>query len=235
MTIPTKGAWQCSNCGYWNYGYSDAREAPFGVCPVCVRKMSFYPDPVDNVPPVPSWSIEIKDGKIVYCGTAEIEIGTVESGKWQTVTFTRKDTRMTEKEFLDKLSTKDSPSYSYSALLALELAKQHGAKFDPEPIELPTLRKMAFGLPTKGYGIRIVNRLESNLLSSEQADEVIRRCELIPRLRKYITDRYLRLSNGQVTNITPHSIKAFDIGDLLDMINGRDVQSAEGEDHAINP
>lgn len=142
---------------------------------------------------------------------------------------------MTEREFLDKLSSKD-PSYSYSALLALALAKQQGAKFDPEPVELPPIIKWQLG--GDRYSIRRSESKEPytrNYLNQREAEEVIRRCELIPRLRKYITDRYLRMSNGEVADITPHSIEPFDIGTLLDMIDGRDVQSVEGEDHAINP
>lgn len=122
---------------------------------------------------------------------------------------------MTEKEFLDKLSTKDSPSYSYSALLALELAKQHGAKFDPSLVELPKLR--ICGGP-KACLIGSSDKEKGLSLSSEKALEVIRRCELIPRLRSLI-------SPYQVYSVKP----------LLDMIDGRDVQSGEGEDHAINP
>lgn len=179
-------------------------------------------NPQIEFPPVPSWSIEIKDGKVVYCETTTI--GTVETGKWQTVTFSRngKDTRMTEKEFFSKSLGLDGEirSTTYRETFdivrrALELAKQHGAKFDPEPIELPKLRTC--GGP-KACLIGSSNKEKGLSLSSEEATEVIRRCELIPRLRKYVVENVYPRSNA-----------------LLDMIDGRDVQSAEGEDHAINP
>lgn len=89
---------------------------------------------------------------------------------------------MTEKEFLDKITAnKDCPSYSYSSLLALELAKQQGAKFDIEPVELPRL-KMAQRSSTNNYGYLILTDRDV-CPSREQANEIIRRCEAWKEIR----------------------------------------------------
>lgn len=128
---------------------------------------------------------------------------------------------MTEKEFVNKSLGLDGEirSTTYRETFdivrrALELAKQHGAKFDPETIELPQLRMC--GGP-KACLIGSSDKEKGLSLSSEEAAEVIRRCELIPRLREYVME-----------NVYPSNA-------LLDIIDGRDVQSAEGEDHAIDP
>lgn len=71
-------------------------------------------------------------------------------------------------------------------LLALKLAKDNGAKFDPETVELPKLKLLTpdarrFGVVSKDNDIAFP-------FTREQAEEIIRRCELIPKLRDIILD-----------------------------------------------
>lgn len=73
---------------------------------------------------------------------------------------------------------------------AIKTAKEHGAKFDHEMVELPELAISG------NYGF-VVSRPRDDRLTKEQACEVLRRCELVSKLRAYIVS--LGLSQAGVS------------------------------------
>ncbi len=89
---------------------------------------------------------------------------------------------MTEKEFTERFQN-DSENRalwsSTAAKRALALAKEAGAKFDPEPVELPVLgvreapSEHPYCYPAAPGGI----------LSRKEVVEVVRRCNAWPELR----------------------------------------------------
>jgi len=130
--------------------------------------------------------------------------------------------RMTEKDFLLAVTgDKSIHITSERAVYALELAKRQGAKFDPEPVELPRLISR-WEAGHQGYSILVGFYQQPNL---SEVQEIIRRCELIPRLRKMITDRFLRSQDGSMTDITPIHLGPLHASDLLDMLDGREIDS----------
>lgn len=113
---------------------------------------------------------------------------------------------MTEKEFLQCI-TKDNCTIVERAVIALRLAKERGAKFDPETIKLPFLNVIQRS-STHDYGYLIVT--DNDVCPNrEQAKEIIRRCELLPRLREYITTWF----------VTPEPNSY--VQRVLDMIDGK--------------
>lgn len=131
---------------------------------------------------------------------------------------------MTEKEFITALITPWSNLSFTRATRALELAKQQGAKFDPEIVELP---KLHVAFTSHGYNITLVEAREENnrgygpiqtvVLTKEQAEEVIRRCELIPKLREYIQNKW-----RYVINDKHQHEQVITCADLLNIIDGKE-------------
>lgn len=113
---------------------------------------------------------------------------------------------MTEKEFLEKVS-----AVRCSAVKALEFAKQHGAKFDPESIELPPLQVSGSchhtGFCQSVCTASLPGYPHGRALTGLEAKEIIRRCELFPRLRAYI------LNSGTIPNLA--------LIEMVDMIDGK--------------
>lgn len=110
---------------------------------------------------------------------------------------------MTEKEFLRTLESMDIKTGDILGDIckeALRLAKERGAKFDPERIDLPELRAVGY-YRADGSGesdVRLKNPRfvegfgETYLLSSSQAEEVVYRCKkwnLIRNLVKSMASR----------------------------------------------
>lgn len=140
---------------------------------------------------------------------------------------------MTEKEFIqrsvsravDTITMNDTQIEHLNrvALSALEYAKSQGAEFDPEIVELPKLR---VSFTSHGYNITLVEARETNsgygpiqtvVLTKKQALEVIRRCELIPKLKEYIQNKWRYVLNDK------HQHEQVVIcADLLNIIDGKD-------------
>ncbi len=93
---------------------------------------------------------------------------------------------MTEKEFLVALSPPlpdpPRPSPISVAEAALRLAKEAGAKFEPEPVALPKL--YAAEASSSAYAPRCFLMAGAEYPSYEHLIEVARRCNSWPALRK---------------------------------------------------
>ena len=90
---------------------------------------------------------------------------------------------MTEKEFLDKFQNESTAHWSREAARrGLALAKEAGAVFDPEPVELPPLT--AWPIPgNDAYG-KAVAGPDGEALTMAQAREVVRRCNAWQELQQ---------------------------------------------------
>lgn len=145
----------------------------------------------------------------------------------------RLEKKMTEKEFLERLlSTSQNPmlppGYETQEVLntakrAVELARQAGARFDTCPIELPKLTIRTYSFGEKRVELhqarKISNDLLTTLLSEEQAKEVIRRCELIPRLREYLKKRFL-FERGEALDVRPCNVSPPNALEILALLDG---------------
>ena len=113
---------------------------------------------------------------------------------------------MTEKEFIERIQ--DNFTTNNAAILALQFAKQHGAKFDPEPENLSNLQFVLRSF-THGYGYLIITE-KGHCPNQEQAIEIVRRCKIIPQLRKYISTWFI--------TPTPNN----HVQTVLDIIDGKE-------------
>lgn len=101
------------------------------------------------------------------------------------------------------------------AMNALDLAKERGAKFDPEPVELPKLR-MCGGPKACLVG---ASRTDT-ALSSEEALEVIRRCELVDKIKEFTANHY-RFVESNKAGFVEKSTKYVPVNMLLDIVEGK--------------
>lgn len=109
---------------------------------------------------------------------------------------------MTEKEFLHR-------AYSDDRLSLLNLAKEAGAKFDPEPVELPPLKST--GNDDNQISM-IISQSEPKALKKFQCDEIIRRCKVVEILRnKAIANKIIGFLSVDVDYI----LKVIDTGSEL--------------------
>lgn len=102
---------------------------------------------------------------------------------------------MTEKEFLEQ-SWNGAQSYSAVGYRALDLAKQCGATFDSEPIDLPPLQVSGMSPLNTGFCQSVCTAPlpgypYGRALTGSEANEVIRRCKLIPLFREYISTSFV--------------------------------------------
>ena len=133
---------------------------------------------------------------------------------------------MTELEFINACVSSPCPhsqfylqsgeEISKLAHRALQAAKQAGAKFEPEPVELPPLRAFQFS-PLRANVQKVNATGGDEYLSPAEAEEVIRRCVVVSALRELLCEpKKLKRVLGN-----PHSaISATDRAGLLNIING---------------
>lgn len=101
---------------------------------------------------------------------------------------------MTEKDFLRKLgahSDIQSESYMNLCRLALKLAQQQGAKFDTEPMELPSLQVSGVSPTYMGFcqsvcTVSLPGYPYGRALTGPEAKEIIRRCEAWKEIRALV-------------------------------------------------
>lgn len=133
---------------------------------------------------------------------------------------------MTEKEYLQNLGadfdSKD-PNVTMSnrwRKKALDMAKACGAKFDPEPVELPrlTTRPRSYGAFVELAESRTSHTgSPTYVLTQAQADEIIRRCELLPKLREYLNGIILATPLVESGGLISRVINP----EILDIIDGK--------------
>lgn len=128
---------------------------------------------------------------------------------------------MTEKDYLNRLgfAVEGDEKYNRLRLWALKLAKEAGAEFDPEPVELPNLIPIKLTqLPANGFAVR---SYDCTKLTLEQAEEIIRRCWVVDKLKSYILLRFARMSNGEMVDIRTHELTPGHASDFLGILDGR--------------
>lgn len=105
---------------------------------------------------------------------------------------------MTENEFfglIKKIEYGDSAHINTYYYEIIKAAKEHGAKFDPEPVKPVNLPELAI---CGGPASFVISSTNDYRLSAEEAQEVLRRCNLIPQLSDLIARRWSSLSGAEL-------------------------------------